>query len=58
MDNENKYRVTTLDTARVWLEAGWYTPEYLQAVIEFRAATDKKLRESMEPLLKEKNGGS
>ena len=51
-----KCEYKTIDTARVWLEAGWYTPEYLQAVIDFRAATDKKLRESMEPLLKEKNG--
>ena len=53
----DKYEYKTLETAKVWLEAGWYTPEYLQAVIDFRAATDKKLRESMEPLLKEKNGG-
>jgi hypothetical protein len=51
----DEYEYTTLSTARVWLEAGWYTPEYLQAVIDFRAATDKKLRESMEVLPKEKN---
>ena len=51
----DEYEYKTLDTAKVWLEAGWYTPEYLQAVIDFRTATDKKLRESMERLLKEKN---
>jgi hypothetical protein len=50
----DEYEYTTLDTARVWLEAGWYTPEYLQAVIDFRVATDKKLRESMEPMRKGK----
>ena len=50
----DEYEYKKLVTAKVWLEAGWYTPEYLQAVIDFRAATDKKLRESMEPIRKGK----
>jgi len=56
----DKYEYKTLDTAlstaKFWLEAGWYTPEDLQKVIDFKAAQDKQLRESMESLFKEKNG--
>ena len=51
----DEYTYTTLSTAKIWLEADWYTPEELQKIIDFKAAQEELLRESMESLLKEKN---
>ena len=60
----DEYEYTTIKTAKVWLEAGWYTPEIwlqegwyapevLEKVNKFKAAQEKQLRESMEVLPKE-----
>jgi len=53
----DEYTYTTLSTAKVWLEADWYTPEELQKIIDFKAVQEELLRESMESLLQEKNNG-
>jgi hypothetical protein len=50
----DEYEYTTLSTAKVWLEEGWYTPEDLQKIIDFNKAQQKQLRESMEPIRKGK----
>jgi hypothetical protein len=50
----DEYEYKTFDTGKVWLEAGWYMPEYLRIVIEIREEQDKRLRESMELWPKEK----
>jgi hypothetical protein len=50
----DEYEYTTLNTAKVWLEEGWYTPEDLQKIIDFNKAQQKQLRESMEPMRKGK----
>jgi hypothetical protein len=61
----DEYEYKKLDTAKVWLEAGWYTPEIwlqegwyapevLEKVNKFNAAQDKQLRDSMELLPKKK----
>ena len=50
----DEYIYSTLSTAKVWLEAGWYTPEDLQRIINLKKLHDKHLREVIEPLRKEK----
>ena len=50
----DEYEYTTLSTAKVWLEEGWYTPEDLQKIIDFNKAQQEQLRESMEPIRKVK----
>jgi len=51
----DEYTYTTLSTAKVWLEADWYTPEELQTIVDFKTAQEELLRESMGELPKEKN---
>ena len=51
----DEYTYTTVNTAKVRLEAGWYTPEDLQRIIDLKKLHDKHLRESMKVLNEEKN---
>jgi hypothetical protein len=53
----DEYEYTTLSTAKVWLEEGWYTPEDLQKIIDLQAMQEKHVREIMQPIRKGKNGG-
>jgi len=50
----DEYTYSTLSTAKIWLEKGWYTPEDLQRIIDLKKLHDKHLRESMKVLPEEK----
>jgi hypothetical protein len=50
----DEYEYTTLSTAKVWLEEGWYTSEDLQKIIDLKAIQEKHLREMMQPIRKVK----
>ena len=50
----DEYEYTTLSTSKFWLEEGWYTPEDLQKIIDFKTMQEKHLREIMKPLRKGK----
>jgi len=53
----DEYEYTTLSTAKVCLEEGWYTPKDFQKIIDLLAMQEKHVREIMQPIRKGKNGG-